>query len=104
VKHLGSLDMALGSGFVVRPVSDAALYDVVDTSFRTAAMAVVVDLDTVPTYTLASLHALLPEVKIVGLSDSWARTGYYRSIGVAAVLPRSAPAKAVGATIKSLLR
>jgi len=104
VKHLGSLDRALGGGFAVRPVSDAALYDVVDTSSRTAAMAVVVDLDTVPTSTLASLHALLPEVKIVGLSDSRARTAYYRSIGVAAVLPRSATANAVGATIKKLLR
>jgi len=41
VKRLGSLDRALGSGFVVRPVSDAALYDAVDTSFRTAAAAVV---------------------------------------------------------------
>jgi hypothetical protein len=103
VKRLGSLDRALGRGFVVRPVSDAALYDVVDTSFRTAAMAVVVDLDTVPTYTLASLHALLPEIKIVGLSDSRARAAYYRSIGIAAVLPRSASAKVVGTTIKTLL-
>jgi hypothetical protein len=103
VKRLGSLDQALGSGFVVRPVSDGALYDVVDTSFRTAAVGVVVDLDTVPAYSLASLHALLPEVKIVGLSDSRARTAYYRSIGVAAVLPRSTPAKVVASTIMSLL-
>ena len=36
------------------------LYDVLDTRFRTAAAAVVVDLDTVPLYTLAEMHALLP--------------------------------------------
>ena len=33
-----------GGGFVVEPVSDAALYDVVDTNYRTAAAVVVVDL------------------------------------------------------------
>jgi len=37
------------------------------------ARAVVVDLDTVPASTLATLHALLPEVKIVGITGSPAR-------------------------------
>ena len=83
---------------------DAALYDVVDTRFRTAAMAVVVDLDTVPTSTLVSLHELLPEIRIVGISDSRARAAYYKSIGIAALLPRSATAKVVSTTIKTLLR
>ena len=61
---------ARASGFVVRRIADAALYDVVDTSYRTAAAVVVVDLGTVPTYTLAELHALLPEVQIVGLTTT----------------------------------
>jgi hypothetical protein len=103
VKGMGSLDTKLGRGFVVRPVADAALYTVVDTGSRKAAMAVVVDLDTVPASTLASLHALLPELRIVGIGDHRARAAYYRGIGVSALLPHSASPAAVSSTIKSLL-
>ena len=70
VKGLDSLDRLLGKRFVVRRIADAALYDAVDTSYRTAAAVVVVDLGTLPTYTLAELHALLPEVKIVGTDQA----------------------------------
>jgi hypothetical protein len=104
VKGMGSLHAKLGRGFVVRPVADAALYDVLDTGFRTAAMAVVVDLDTVPTRTLVSLHALLPEVRILGFSDDRAHAARYRRIGVSALLPRSTSPAAVSSMIKSLLR
>jgi hypothetical protein len=38
----------------------------------------------VPTSTLVSLHELLPEIRIVGISDSRARAAYYKSIGIAA--------------------
>jgi hypothetical protein len=100
VKGLGSLGDRLGHGFFVRGVADSALYTVVDTKFPTAAAAVVVDLGTVPASTLATLHALLPEVKIVGLTGSPARALYY----VSAVLPRTASAATVAKTIKSLLR
>jgi hypothetical protein len=64
----------------------------------------VVDLGTVPTYTLAVLHALLPEVKIVGLTGTPARSAYYRSIGVSAVLPRTASSARVAHAVKSLVR
>jgi hypothetical protein len=104
VKGMDSLDTALGRGFVVRRTSDATLYDVVDTKFSSAAVAVVVDLDTVPTYTLAALHALLPEVMIVGLSDKPARAAYYRSIGIDTVLSRSSSPAVVSAAIKRSLR
>jgi hypothetical protein len=104
VKGLGSLGDRLGRGYLVRGVADSALYTVVDTKFPTAAAAVVVDLGAVPASTLATLHALLPEVKIVGLTGSPARSLYYRSVGVSAVLPRTASAKTVAHTIKSLLR
>jgi hypothetical protein len=98
-RGLGGLGTKLGSHFVVKKVSDADLYSVVDTNYRTAAAAIVVDLDTVPAYTLAGLHALLPEVKIVGLSSK----GGYR-FGVSAVLPRGSSAATVAQTVKSLLR
>jgi hypothetical protein len=104
VKGLGALDGALGKHFVVRRVADAALYEVLDTSYRTSAAVVVVDLGTVPTYTLTELHALLPEVRIVGLASTLARSAYYRSIGVSAVLPRTASAARVAHAVKSLVR
>jgi hypothetical protein len=94
----------LGKRFVVRRITDAALYEVVDTSYRTAAAVVVVDLGTVPTYTLVELHALLPEVKIVGLTSTPAKSAYYRSIGVSAVLPRTASPAQVAHAVKSAVR
>jgi hypothetical protein len=103
-KGLASLDRLLGKHFVVRRIADAALYDVVDTNYRTAAAAIVVDLGTVPTYTLAELHALLPEVKIVGLTATPAKSAYYRSIGVSAILPRTASPAQVAHAVKSLVR
>jgi hypothetical protein len=101
---LGSLDRLLGKRFVVRRIADAALYDVLDTTYRTSAAAVVVDLGTVPIYTLVELHALLPEVKIVGLTATPARAAYYRSIGLSVVLPRTASPAQVAHAIKSLTR
>ena len=98
---LSSLTGLLGKHFVVRRTADAGLYDVLDTSNRTAAAVVVVDLGTVPTYTLAELHALLPEVQIVGLTSTPAKAAYYRRIGVNALLPRTASAAQVARAVKS---
>jgi hypothetical protein len=104
VKGMGSLESRLGRGYLVRPVADAALYEAVDTKFPTAAAVVVVDLSTVPASTLATLHALLPELRIVGLSGSPTHDSYYRGLGVSAVLSRRASATTVARTIASLLR
>ena len=103
-RGLGSLGRRLGKGFVVEHVADAALYGAVDTSYRTAAAVVVVDLATVPAYTLAELHALLPEVQIVGLAAHPRRTEAARILGVRAVLPRDASPALVAKTVKSLVR
>jgi hypothetical protein len=103
-RGLDSLGRRLGKRFVVRRVTDAALYDAVDTSSRTAAAVVVVDLSTVPAYTLAELHALLPEVQIVGLAAQPARAAASHSFGVATVLPRNASAALVARTVRSLVR
>ena len=101
---LGLLDRLVGKHFVVRRIADAGLYDVLDTSNRTSAAVVVVDLGTIPTYTLAELHALLPEVQIVGLTATPAKAAYYRRIGVGALLPHTASAAQVARAVKSLLR
>jgi len=102
VGGLGSLGRLLGKHFVVRRIADAALYDVVDTKSSTAAAFVVVDLGTVPTYTLAELHALLPEVKIIGLTATPHKAAYYRSIGVSVVLSRTSSPAQVTRAITSL--
>jgi hypothetical protein len=102
---LASLGRLLGRGFVVEQVADSALYDAVDTNYRTAAAAVVVDLGTIPRGTLAGLHALLPEVKIVGLAPEVKRTNAARPVsGVAALLPRHASPALVARTVERLLR
>jgi hypothetical protein len=98
---LRALGSRLGGHFLVKRIADADLYRVVDAKSPTAAAAVVVDLSTVPPYTLAELHALLPEVRIIGLGGSPARAAYYRSIGISTLLPHGASAKRVAAAIRS---
>jgi hypothetical protein len=99
-----SLDRLLGNRFVVRRIADAALYDVLDTVSPNAAAVVVVDLGTVPNYTLSELHALLPEVQIVGLTATRTKAAYYRRAGVNVLLPRTASAAEVARAVKSLVR
>jgi hypothetical protein len=103
-RGLRTLDRRLGGSFVVRRVADAALYDVVDTAYRSAAAVVVVDLGTVPPYTLAELHALLPEVQIIGIADSPRKLAYYHRLGVHTVLPHGASAAQVARAVKLAVR
>jgi hypothetical protein len=102
-RGLGGLPAKLGDGFVVERVSDADLYSVLDPQRPTAAPAVVVDLETIPAYTLAGLHALLPEVRIVGLTDRPAQAKVYRALGVSVLLKRGAPAATVARAVTSSL-
>jgi hypothetical protein len=103
VHGLDSLGSRLGRRYVVRTVDDADLYRAVDTNYRTAAAVVVVDLATVPAYTIAELHALLPEVQIIGIAGGDRGTAAYRNAGVSAMLPRTAPPARVAATIRRLV-
>ncbi len=97
------LGAALGRGYLVRPLADSELYTAVDPVSRTAAAAVVVDLGTVPMQTLIGLRALLPELKIVGLTNDPSIATYARTIGVNAVLAKSASgAKIADAIVKAL--
>jgi hypothetical protein len=95
---MSSLDRRLGKRFVVRHVADASLYDAVDTNYRTAAAVVVVDLATVPPNTLAELHALLPEVQIIGIGGSSRGEPYMT------VLPRGATAAQVARAVRRAIR
>src|SRR5207245_7648971 len=62
-----TLRTALGRNYVVRSVSDSDLYSEVDPNDPRAAAAVIVDLASVPLASLASLRALLPELRGIGL-------------------------------------
>ena len=94
---------SLGRGYTVSPIADSALYTVVDPASRTAAAAVVVDLGTVPMQTLSGLRALLPELKIVGLTNDPSVAKYARTVGVNAVLPRSSSETAIAHAIVAAL-
>jgi len=97
---LTALGSRLGRHFVVERIADAGLYRVVDPVSSTAAAVVVVDLTTVPADTLAELHALLPEVQIIGLGGS----AFDRIVGVTTLLPRGASAKQVAAAVRAAAR
>jgi hypothetical protein len=101
---LEALGARLGGRFVVERIADADLYRVVDPASSTAAAAVVVDLSTVPPYTLAELHSLLPEVQIIGLGGSPAQAAYYRSMGISPLLPHGASAKQIAAAVRVAVR
>jgi len=100
---LTGLNRALGHGYLVEKIADADLYTVVDPASHTAASAVVVDLATVPMQTLIGLRELLPELKIVGLTNDPSIARFARTVGANAVLARSSSeATIAGAIVKSL--
>jgi len=100
---LAGLNRALGHGYLVEKIADADLYTVVDPASRTAASAVVVDLGTVPMQTLIGLRELLPELKIVGLTNDPSVARFARTVGANAVLGRSSSeATIAGAVVKTL--
>ncbi|MHB8471058.1 MAG: hypothetical protein ACYDCH_15085, partial [Gaiellaceae bacterium] len=103
-RTIHDLSVQLGSAFWVDTVSDANLYRAVDPTYRTAAAAAVVELGTVPLYTLSELHALLPELQIVGVTNNHALAARAISIGVSDVLPGGATGAEIGKALTSLLR
>jgi hypothetical protein len=97
----------LGAGdanYAVQSVADAELYSVVNPVDRHAAAAVIVDLSTVPLSSLASLHALLPELRIIGVTSDRTLAAAARKIGVQVrQIARHATATKVTREIKSLI-
>jgi uncharacterized repeat protein (TIGR02059 family) len=99
-----ALGTALGARWAVDTVADADLYSAVDPQSRTAAAAVVVDLATVPLASLASLHAVLPELRIVGLTHDRRLAAAARKVGVDVLVTKRADAPAVTHAIETLVR
>jgi hypothetical protein len=97
-----TLGKALGPNYVVRTVSDAELYAAVNPNDPHGAAAVVVDLGTVPLPSLASLHALLPELRIIGVTDDRALAADAHRAGIQTVLEGRAPTGVVK-RIRSLI-
>ena len=100
------LDDLLGSNFNVWRVSDANLYEAVNPGGQARAVktaALVVNLDGVPLYTISQLHALLPELQIVGITK-WPQTVKWAQIvGVHVLLRPFDPDRAISDTLKRLL-
>ena len=95
---------ALGPAYRVRRVSDADLYSAVDPKDPHAAAAVVVDLATVPLQSLASLHALLPELQIVGVTSDRTLAAQARALGVGTALVAHVSEPRVSHVIEQLVR
>jgi hypothetical protein len=96
------LAQRLGHAYVVQGVRDADLYSVVDPRDPQAAAAVVVDLATVPLSSLASLHVLLPELRIVGLTHDRSVAASARALGISAVMTKRSQPAVVTRVIKSV--
>lgn len=98
-----TLRAALGHTYVVETVSDADLYSKVDPNDPHAAAAVVVDLASVPLRSLASLHALLPELRIIGLASNASAATAARLVGVRAIVVHQSKPTVVTHLIKRLI-
>jgi hypothetical protein len=100
------LESMLGSSFDVWRIADANIYDAVNPggiARATHTTALVVDLDGVPLYTISELHALLPELQIVGITK-WPQTVKWAQIvGVHVLLRPAHPAQAISDELKTLL-
>jgi hypothetical protein len=98
-----TLAAALGREYDVHVVDDAELYAAVDPRDPHAATAVVVDLRTVPLQSLAALHELLPELRIIGLTADRAAAAAAGTAGIHALVVRHAPGRAVTRVIAGLI-
>jgi hypothetical protein len=65
---------------------------------------VIVDLASVPLRSLASLHALLPELRIIGLTGESSTAAAARTVGVESIVVHQNRAAAVTHVIKRLPR
>jgi hypothetical protein len=101
-RQLHQLQTMLGPQFDVRTTIGSLLFTAVDPrTTRTA--AVVVDLDTVPLTTVAGLHAVFPELQIIGLASDPASARKYRRAGATVVLAKPASAWAVRQSLRQLV-
>jgi hypothetical protein len=101
-RQLHQLQTMLGPQFDVRTTIGSLLFTAVDPrTTRTA--AVVLDLDTVPLTTVGGLHAVFPELQIIGLASDPASARKYRRAGATVVLAKPASAWAVRQSLRQLI-
>ena len=103
VPHLDQLGSLLGPKFSVTTTLGSQLFDAADPR-ATHTAAVLVDLDQVPVSLIASLHAVLPELQIIGLTSDATTAIAARKAGAAIVIAKPTSVSAVGQTLRALLR
>jgi ActR/RegA family two-component response regulator len=102
-RGLGQLAARLGPQFSVTSTLTSSVFSAADPA-RTKTSAVVVDLDLVPVTVVAELHAVLPELQIVGLTNNAQTAAIDRKAGATIVIAKPASVYAVSEALKRLLR
>jgi hypothetical protein len=103
VAHLDQLGSKLGPTFYVTTTISSQLFDATDPR-ATHTAAVLVDLDQVPVSLIASLHAVLPELQIIGLTSDATTALAARKAGAAIVIAKPTSVSTVSQTLRALLR
>lgn len=103
VTGLSGLGAKLGPTFSVTTTLSSQLLQAVDP--RTShAVAVLVDFDEVPISLIASLHAVLPEVQIVGLTTDPATALLARKAGATLVIAKPTSVSTLSQTLRAIFR
>lgn len=100
---MNQLGSKLGPAFSVTTTIRSQLFDATDPR-ATHAAAVLVDLDQIPISLIASLHAVLLELQIVGLTSDATTALAARRVGFAIVIAKPTTVSAVSQTLRALLR
>jgi hypothetical protein len=92
----------LGPAFNVRTTISSLLYGAVDKQ-RAQTGAVVLDLDVVPLALVSGLHAVYPEVQIIGLASDAGTAKLYQQAGAIVVLAKPVNVWAVRQALRQLV-
>jgi hypothetical protein len=101
-RRLHQLQAMLGPQFNVRTTISSLLYNAVDGQ-RGRTAGVVLDLDTVPLALVSGLHAVYPEVQIIGLASDAGTAKLYQRAGATVVLAKPVNVWAVRQALRQLL-
>jgi DNA-binding NarL/FixJ family response regulator len=102
VRGLGLLAAKLGAKFAVTTVLSSDLFTAADP--RTARVGVVVvDFDKVPVSVVSSIHAVLPELQVVGLASNAATAKAGTRAGATIVIAKPVSSSALATAVRALL-
>jgi hypothetical protein len=87
VRNIDQLGRTLGSGFKVAPTSAATIYSAVNPRFAPYAV-LVLDLDRTPLPLITALHAVYPELQIIGLASDQLTADLGRRAGTSLVVSK----------------